>query len=443
MQRRSFLKYSSIAALAGMCKPGSVLLADSSVSAYPEFPDSKPKWRRTWDAALATLLSNTKLLATYNRPVLIEGAQYHGIWMECAPQEALVYSGLRNFLMPQARRASLEIARANHTAFFDFQKPDGQLPAYIWDSEVGFGQIQMVVPIAATAWDLVQQTHDEEFLQTAYLACKSWDTWLRRYRDTRKTGLTEGFCTFDTGHDNSPRWAGMPVGCPGGDARICPPVASLPRLCPDLSATTYGARVALASMADALGKKDEAEHWREDAEAIRRLIITRLYSPEDAAFYDLDATGNFVRVRGDLMTRVLGEHVLKLDIASDRHIFEEIWARQFHNPKSMWAPYPFPSIAMDDPAFVRPAPPNSWGGASQPLTAIRTTRWMEHYGKQKEFAHLMRQWVEAISRPDVPLQQLDPLTGEFTRPDKTGYSPIALVYLDFIRRLQDIPSSEK
>ena len=94
----------------------------------------------------------------------------------------------------------------------------------------------------------------------------------------------------------------------------------LPRLCPDLSATVYGARVALAAMANALAKPDEAARWLADAEHIRRLILERLYDPKDAAFYDVDAQGNFVRVRSDVISRVLGEHVLKLSEAHDRAV---------------------------------------------------------------------------------------------------------------------------
>ena len=120
--------------------------------------------------------------------------------------------------------------------------------------ETGFGQIQMVVPIAATAWELARTTGDSELLQVAYSACSRWDAWLMRYRNTRGTGLIEGFCTYDTGMDDSPRWAGMPRQCPDKDARKCAPIPTLPRLCPDLSATVYGARIALAAMARALGK---------------------------------------------------------------------------------------------------------------------------------------------------------------------------------------------
>lgn len=440
MQRRRFLKTSSMAILAGTCGSLEAMAIDAKTTAQPMFPDGNPKWKRTWDAALATLSGNTKLLSPYDHPVLIEGSGYPGIWQECAPLEALVYTGLTRFSqLADKRPTPIEVARANHMAFFALQKDDGQLPAYIWANAVGFGQIQMVVPIAATAWELIQQTGDEEFLSAAYLACSRWDAWLRRYRDTRKTGLVEGFCTYDTGLDNSPRWAGMPDKCPEGDARICSPLASLPRLCPDLSATVYGGRMVLAAMAHALGKQAEADRWHEDAETIRRLIIEKLYCPEDAAFYDLDAHNQFVRVRSVAICRVMGEHVLKLDIASDRHIFDTVWTRQLHNPNAFWSPFPFPSIALDDPTFVRPIPPNSWGGAAQALTALRAPRWMEHYGKHKELTQLMRQWVVAINSSGDPsgnfLQQMNPVTGQFTRHSAGGYSPAALVYLDFVRRL--------
>jgi hypothetical protein len=253
-----------------------------------------------------------------------------------------------------------------------------------------------------------------------------------RYRNTRGTGLVEGFCTYDTGHDNSPRWAGMPNQCPEKDARICPSVPGLPRLCPDLSATVYGARVALAAMAKALGRGADADRWAESAESIRQLILAKLYVPEDAAFYDLDALGHFVRVRSDILSRVCGEHVI------DRKTFDSLWERQINNPKAFWAPYPLPSIALDDPAFVRPIPRNSWGGASQALTALRAPRWFEFYGKAAELSFLMGRWCEAIQRDMTFRQQMDPMTGEFTQADMPNYSPVSLDMMDFTWRLAGV-----
>jgi hypothetical protein len=430
--RRSFLRLGTMAGAAQWL----ARRARAQSPQIPRFPDSDPKWSKTWDAALAVLAGNVKLVPRYDQPVLLEGAVYPGIWQECGPLEGLVYASLSQFVAPvEGHPTPQQVARANHMAFFALQREDGQLPASVKMTEAGYGQIQMVVPIAATAWELAQQTHDDELLRTAYASCSRWDAWLRRYRDTRGTGLVEGFCTYDTGMDNSMRWKGIPNRCPDADARKFPPIASMPRICPDLSATVYGGRVALAAMAHALGKSAEAAKWAEDAETIRKLILEKLYSPEDAAFYDLDAQNQFVRVRSVVIHRVLSEHVLKLEHAHDRSIFHDVWTRQIHNPKAFWAPFPFPSVAMDDPQFVRPIPRNSWGGATQALTALRTPRWMPHYGKQREFRHLMQQWVEAISRYTEFRQQMDPLTGDFTRIDASGYSPAALVYLDFIRRL--------
>ena len=384
----------------------------------PRFTTANGAWQAAYDKALKVLAGNVQLMPRYHLPVLIEGSTYQGVWMECGPHESLVY-----------RKVRPDVARATHMTFFELQRADGQLPANNKVTETGFGQIQMVVPIAATAWELARATGDEALLHATYTACGMWDAWLLRYRNTRGTGLTEGFCTYDTGHDNSPRWAGIPPQCPNKDAKYFPPGLALPRLCPDLSATTYGARRALAEMATALGRTAEADRWTEQAETIRRLILDTLYVAGDAAFHDLDADGKFVRVRSDILSRMCGEHVV------DQAMFDELWARQLHNPKAFWTPYPLPSIAADDATFVKPIPSNSWGGASQALTALRAGRWMEHYGRAAEFAVMMDAWGRALVADMTFRQQMDPWTGAFTVEGQPDYSPAALVMMDYTWRL--------
>lgn len=419
MERREFLRTSAAAAL--LAASAVHLSQAESGLAAPAFSTASRRWQKAYDSALQVLAGNVQVLPRFDAPVLIEGASYAGVWQECAPHESLVYSLFR-----------ADVAKNTHRTFFALQREDGQFPACNKRLDVGFGQIQMVVPIAATAWELAQRTGDDALLHAAYESCARWDGWLLRYRNTRGTGLVEGFCTYDTGHDNSPRWAGMPNRCPDGDARKCAPVPGLPRLCPDLSATSFGARVALAAMARELEKNAEADRWTESAEEIRKLILAKLYVPEDAAFYDLDAAGKFVRVRSDVLSRVCGEHVV------DQKTFDILWERQLHNSKAFWAPFPLTSIAQDDPAFVRPIPRNSWGGASQALTALRTPRWFDFYGKHAEHAFLMDRWCEAIQRDMNFHQQLDPLTGEFTQADAPSYSPCALVMVDFTWRLAGV-----
>jgi hypothetical protein len=366
--------------------------------------------------ALEGLRRNTLRVHGFGEPVLIEGGVYAGIWLECGPHEGLVYG-----------HVAPEVAKANHVVFFHHQREDGYLPCWVRADRIGSAQIQMVVPIAATALETAELTGDEAFLQRAYDACARWDGWLARHRDTRGTGLCEAFCEYDTGHDNSPRFRGLPKRCPGDDASRCPQAGGLPYLAPDLSATVYGGRRALAGMADRLGRTHEAALWSERAEQTRRRIMDNCFDPEDECFYDVDRTGRFVRVRGDHLTRVLSEHVV------DQATFDRIYTRHIRNPAAFWTPYPLPSIAADDPAFDRELPPNSWGGASQALTALRAPRWFEHYGRKGDLEVLMRRWVEAILAAPGFMQQMNPWTGVFSTTE--AYTPAMLVFVDFVRRL--------
>ena len=178
MKRRDFLAASAVAAgyLAVLPRQG---IAQQLAPAYAEpseieFHTTNSRWQTTYDKALAVLAGNVRTLPRYDQPVLIEGADYPGIWQECAPHEGLVYRHIR----PDA-------ARNNHLGFFQLQRQDGQLPASIKVSEVGYGQIQMVVPIAATAWELAQQTKDSDLLERAYKGSARWDEWLARNRKQR------------------------------------------------------------------------------------------------------------------------------------------------------------------------------------------------------------------------------------------------------------------
>jgi hypothetical protein len=320
------------------------------------------------------------------------------------------------------------VALDNHRIFFHLQRDDGYLPCWVWAEQSGKSQIQMVVPIARTAWEVFRLTADEGFLVEAYDACSRWDAWLARYHNTLGTGLCEAFCEYDTGHDNSPRFAGLPHESRDGDARWCPDAGKLPYVAPDLSATVYGGRRALAMMARQLGREAEARDWDVAADATRKKLLDLCFDPESECFYDRNRDGEYVRIRGDVLSRVLCEHVV------DQAMFDRIYQRHLRNPQSFWTPYPLPSIAADDPAFVRSIPPNSWGGASQALTALRAPRWFGHYGKHADLTHLMRQWVKALLADDGFRQQMNPWTGVFTAGPAT-YSPAMLVFVDYIRRL--------
>jgi hypothetical protein len=91
---------------------------------------------------------------------------------------------------------------------------------------------------------------------------------------------------------------------------------------------------------------------------------------------------------------------------------------------------------------VRPIPRNSWGGASQALTALRAPRWMEFYGKSVEMGQMMEAWCKALIADGTFRQQLDPMTGVFTEGGSKGYSPAALVLVDYTWRLAGVREGE-
>ena len=67
---------------------------------------------------------------------------------------------------------------------------------------------------------------------------------------------------------------------------------------------------------------------------------------------------------------------------------------------------------------------------------------MEHYGKPADLAYVMQQWVRAMIGAGCSFhQQLDPLTGRFSTEDPGGYSPAALVLLDYVWRLHGVRGS--
>jgi len=198
---------------------------------------------------------------------------YHGVWLEHT-YDAVAWANY----MPSDH----EISKNQVKLFLSKQKPDGQLPCYIWADKIGYSQTQECVSFTRLALEACGQNADDpDFLVQCYEACKKWDEWLCAARMPHKKGLIEMFCGFDTGHDNSGRLRDMKYpNLYSKDGAAMPdddPV--LPVLAPDMNAVFYGDRMALADMADKLGKADEAAIWRKKAEEVRQAIFEYCASP--------------------------------------------------------------------------------------------------------------------------------------------------------------------
>ena len=350
---------------------------------------------------------------------------YPGVWIEHT------YDGIAWAEYDASQR---EIAKNQILLFIDNQRPDGHLPFAVTLKKIGFSQTQECVSFGSLclrACDLNPQ--DGDWLPArCYEALCGWDRWLCANRMTKKTGLIETFCGYDTGHDNSGRLNGMKYpGNLGADASVVPadcPVC--PMISPDLNAIFYGNRRALAAFARRLGKAEEAAAWDARAEEVRRLLFETCYDEADRYFYDVDKNGEMRKIKSISLTSLFIEGVL------DRDLGREIFELHLHNPLEFWAPFPFPAVAMSDPTWVQNLPGNSWGFYSQGLTALRTLLWMERYGFSSEMEEMMHRWIAAWCASTTTQfgQELHPLTGEPSRCSQ-WYSSCMLYFLHALKRL--------
>jgi hypothetical protein len=369
-----------------------------------------------WDQAVLELSACVGALQDGGPAVLSEGGVYRGSWIESTG--TISAEVLTRFAPVVARETFLQFAR--------HQRDDGLIPYKVTADGEAFTQIQIVTPLARSVWNhYVLAGRDRGFLATMYAAMSSNDAWLAAHRDTRGSGAVEAFCTFDTGHDLSPRFWFAPDRCYRGDAaQVDPASPLLPYIAPDLTANVACQRAYLAVIAEELG--DDPEPWRLKAEASLAALWQECWDATDETFYDRARNGAPVRIVSDVLLRVLACEV------GDDEVFGRALDRYLMDTGKFLAHYGFTSLAMDDPRFDPDFQRNSWGGPVNFLSLIRAPHAFESHGRIAELGVASMPVLGAVARADRFPQCLDPWSGApgFTE----VYSPSILWFLDAIER---------
>jgi hypothetical protein len=354
-------------------------------------------------------------------PVLSEGGVYHGAWIES--------TGTINAEVLD--RFAPAVTRATHLLFADHARADGLIPYKVTADGPAFSQIQIVTPFARSVWrhHLATGRRDLDHLRRMLAVLAANDAWLAAHRDTRGTGAVEAFCTFDTGHDLSPRFWHVADRCFHGDAaRFDPASPVLPYIAPDLTANVVAQRLALAEIAAELG--EDPAPWRERAAVSLAALWEQCFDEDTGMFYDRDVTGEFVRVDSDVLLRVLACGV------GDDAFAAAALERHLLSTRRFLGHYGFTSLALDDPRFDHDASRNSWGGPSNFLSMIRAPDAFEPHGRVAELAVVEQPVLAALAIADRFPQCLDPWSGA---PGFTSvYSPAILWFLDAVERAAGI-----
>lgn len=353
---------------------------------------------------------------------------YPGVWMEHA-YDPVIFAEL----YPKHKDVALSQARI----FFENQTEDGQFPALVLDAgndrnkgkdHISYKHIQECVSFAKLCYETYLLTQDKAFLAEAYEAFKKWDAWLCKNRKSPVCNLIETRCEWDTGHDNALRLKDAPHDIDGFTANH----PYLPMLSPDMNAVFYGDRMGLSKMAEALGKSEESKQWLQKAELVKQDILAKLFDKQDNFFYDLDKNGNLRKFKSIGITNVFQEHLLS------QEQFDEIYNRYFTDEKEFKTKIPFPALSVSDPNWVQNMTGNSWNFYAEALVALRTERWMPYYGKHTDYEQLLRVWVDAFCKSDLPFgQEFHPLTGN-PSDCSPNYSSALLFFIRAMRTLGEI-----
>ena len=373
----------------------------------------------------------------HDKALFLISETYPGIWMEH------VYDSV---IFARMEKGYVDIAKNTIELFLNNQNEKGQLPCCVLDGNktdrppeklISYKQVQECVSFARLCLEVCKMVKDRGFTARCYSLLKKWADWFYTYRTTLGTGLVEMFVGYDTGHDNSGRLSGMKYKGQRSETNgDVPPEEDdvAPIIAVDMNCNFYGTLKALSEFAKELDLPDENAHFIEAAAKVKEQLFKICYDKDDAFFYDVDKNGNKRKYLSSTIFHLFLEGVL--DEKEDEKIIKEIYERHIKNPDEFWTPYPFPSMAINDPSCENHAKQNCWGYYSQALIALRCTLWMDKYNMSEDFNTLLKKWIYKWTFGNKIMfgQELSPITGEATD-CSAYYSSCMLLYIYAVRRL--------
>jgi len=359
------------------------------------------------------------------RNVLIEGGGYNGVWIETQPMGGEMYA-----------KRDITPGMNNMLYLIEFQDENGRMPGL-----VGFENDKphavwtcmgdIYFPFPALNMYYWNKKRDKAFLRKVYDAFERFDEYRWRYRDSDGDGCLETWCVWDTGEDNSLRFAGTKLNVGGWMGETPPDDPVFPVESMDYMANSYDMRMTMARISELLGMGKERE-WREKAKVVQDKIIDYLWDESKGACFDRDRENRTMPTLVHNNLRLMYHNVFTQEMA-DRFVREHLL-----NPDEFWTPFPLPSIAVNDPIF-RNGVDNDWGGPCMGLTYQRAIHALENYGYYDIITQLGLKLIHTVGQKNFFSQQFDPFTGEFGTVDwRKDYGPTTLSILEYISRLYGI-----
>ncbi len=226
--------------------------------------------------------------------------------------------------------------------------------------------------LAWAVWNLHRQGDDRALIELAYPRIVRFIEWVRRNRDADGNGLPEWRETdgCESGRDNDPRW----------DGRIAFNAV-------DFSGFLGSELLHLARIADALGRKDEAERWRREHARLAE-TFNRVFWAEDEDFYfDRALDGRRIPVRTNAAFLALFGGLATAERA------ERLVRRRLLDPDEFWPELPVPTVSLSDPAHE----PDMWRGPVWLCYNHLIVEGLLRYGFRREAGELVERTLRAVT----------------------------------------------
>jgi putative isomerase len=305
---------------------------------------------------------------------------YVGVWQWDAYFHALAY-----------RHVEKNLAHDQIRIVLDHQREDGMIPDAIHDegtvTRLDFPVVADVTKPPLLAWaayKLYELDGDREFQDEIYEPIVRWNNWWFEQNDLDGNGLCEYQHPFSSGLDDSPLWDdGMPVESP------------------DLNTYLYLQQEALAKIARAIGKDEDAEMWQRRADEMARRMIDLAWDSKSGFFW-ASRNGSRVTVRTpfNLFPLITGQMPSEISDRLVAHLTDE---RQF------WSRYPVPTVAMDDPKYD---PFKMWRGPTWVNVNYLLIEGLQRSGYTDLAQELRARTLDLICCRNDIYEYYHPVTGE-------------------------------
>ena len=281
-------------------------------------------------------------------------------------------------------------------------------------------------PFAAQAAERIfERTGNEQFLAVLLPKLKLYYKWIARNRDFDGDGLVTIISPFESGMDWKPSFDSV-LGFPrrkadwrlflravSVDVRNFSHDYDLEKIKKKnyfrvketgMNAIYIQNLYVLASLCQTMGDPEEA-YFRTLADTARESLMSIMYDAEDAAFYDVYGPEN--RKLKILTPTIFFPLAIE---GMDETVARKVLDRHFHNKEEFAAPYPLPSVALNDPSFSPKESLYLWRGPSWVFLDWFLHGILMKYGRRETAENLTETVIDLIKKSGFR-EYYDPFTG--------------------------------